>query len=111
MVIKRNFAKLFKSFFPQDFFKKDIKDKMSINRKVLFFSVVMSCLKNRTVKPNNNLICSTFQKSYFAQNSYSNVFHDFRQVVFQTENTIFVFHNIQKFINIQKFNSHHHKSL
>ena len=37
------------------------------------------------------------------QNSYNDVLHDFQQVVFHTQNTIFVFHNVSKFIIIQKF--------
>ena len=45
------------------------------------------------------------------QKSYSNAVHDFQQVVFHTQNTIFVFCNIQKFIIIQKFNSHHCRGL
>ena len=45
------------------------------------------------------------------QNSCSDVLHDFQRVVFYTHNTIFVFHNIRKFIIIQKFNSHHYRGL
>ena len=33
---------------------------------------------------------------------YSDTIHDFQRVVFHTQNTIFVFHNIQKFIILFK---------
>ena len=42
-----------------------------------------------------------FPKFLLPKNSCSDVLHDFQQVVFHTQNTIFVFHNIRKFIIIQ----------
>ena len=39
-------------------------------------------------------------KTPISQNSYSDILHDFQQAVFHTQNTIFVFHNIQKFVII-----------
>ena len=74
-----------------------------------FFSVVIYpsskiefCFTKITLHP-------LLSKIPTSQNSYSDVLHDFQQVAFHTQNTIFVFHNIQRFIVIQKFNSHHRR--
>ena len=45
-----------------------------------------------------------------SQNSYSDGLHDFQQVVFYTNSSIFAFDNIRQFI-IQKFNSHSRRGL
>ena len=61
----KNFAKLFRSFFPQDFSKNDIKDKRSVKVKMLFF-----CCNIRLQKSNCVLLkikYSTFQNSHFAK--------------------------------------------
>ena len=45
------------------------------------------------------------------QDSYRGLLHNIQQVVFHTQNKIFVFHNVRKFIIIQQFNSDHRRGL
>ena len=58
------------------------------------FSLVISHPKIELCFTKNNLTCSTFQNSCFAKFLQFEVFHGFQQVVFHTQNTIFIFHNI-----------------
>ena len=56
---------------------------------------VVPKIKLCIIKNNLHALLSKIRTS---QNSYSKVLHDFQQVVFHTQDTIFVFHDIQKFI-------------
>ena len=80
-------------------------------RKNVVFSVIISFPKNGIVfywKQHNMLYFPKFLYTFW--NSYSDVLHDFQQVVFHKQ-TIFVSHDVWKFIIIQKFNKHHHRDL
>ena len=67
LIFNKNVAKLFKSFFAQDFLKKYIKDKTSVKGKISFYLLEYPSLKNEFCFTKNNLTCFTFQNSYFTK--------------------------------------------
>ena len=78
----QKFCYIIQKFFFQEIFKKYIKNKMPIKGKMYFF-----CCNQFT---KNKLTCSTFQNSYFTKFLQQHPPY-FQQVVFHTQNTIFVF--------------------
>ena len=83
LVVSKNFAKFNKSFFRQHVFKKVLKIKRLEKEKCTF------CCNMQPQKSNCVLLkvtlCAALFKISTSQNSYSDVVHDFQQVVFHTQ--------------------------